>query len=350
MVPLLLLGVLAGCSADDSGSSAASDSGGAAAEAPQPAELGGDDTAADSDAAGRQVVTSGSVHLTSPKPREAADDVVALVERVEGRVDERYERASTPDQEASAELVVRVPSDDLTPTLDALEDIGTLASVDLAAEDVTARSTDLDARIRSLQVSVARMEALLGRATTSDDVIAAEAALAERQTTLETLQSQRARLAEQVALSTLRVSITEPSAETVARQDAPEGFLGGLAVGWSSLVSMLRGLVLVLGVLLPWLVVAAPVLLGVVRLRQSLRRRRPPLAPQPYPTGPWAGVPVHAGGLVHAGTPSPYGATPAAATGAHGAAPVADAGPPAPGAQPDTQPDPDPTPNPTQER
>lgn len=339
-VPLLLIGVLAGCSADDSGSSA-SDAGGTVEEAPRPAELSDEAGAGaeDSDAAGRQVVTSGSVHLTSAEPREAADAVVALVERVDGRVDERYERASTPGQEASAELVVRVPSDDLTPTLDELEAIGTVESVDLAAEDVTARSADLDARIRSLQISVARMEALLGRATTSDDVITAEAALSERQTTLETLESQRARLAEQVALSTLRVSITEPSAEAAAAEDAPEGFVGGLVVGWRSLVAMLGGLVLVLGVLLPWLVVAAPVVLGVVRLRQWLRRRRPPRAPQPYPAGPWAGAPVHAG------APSPYGAGPVA-----DARPVAPVAHPEPPPAPGAQPDPEPTPNPTQER
>ncbi|MFS0699892.1 DUF4349 domain-containing protein [Cellulomonas sp. 179-A 4D5 NHS] len=335
-VPLLLVGVLAGCSASDSGGSeAASDAGASLQDAPQAADAaegavggeagaeGSESAAAESDAIGRQVVTSGEVLLTSEEPRDAADEVVRLVEAADGRVDERYERAATSGQEAGAELLVRVPSDDLTPTLDALEEIGTVESIDLSAEDVTARSADLDARIRSLQISVARMEDLLGRATTSEDLITAEVALAERQTNLETLQGQRARLAEQVALSTLRVSITEPSDEPVVAEEepAPEGFLGGLAVGWESLVAMLGTLVLVLGVLLPWLVLGGLVAFGVVRLRRWVRAHRPARAPQPYPPGPWVGAP-------------PVGTPPA------GAPPVPTAGQPAPEAAP----------NPVQER
>lgn len=314
-VPLLLVGVLAGCSASDSGGSdAAADAGASLQEAPQAADaaegaVGGEAGAAaaaeDSDASGRQVVTSGEVLLTSEEPRDAADEVVRLVEAADGRVDERYERAATPEQEAGAELLVRVPSDDLTPTLDALEGIGTVVSVNLSAEDVTARSTDLDARIRSLQLSVARMEDLLSKATTSEDLITAEVALSERQTNLETLQSQRARLAEQVALSTLRVSIAEPSDEpVVVEEPAPEGFLGGLAVGWESLVTMLGVLVLVLGVLLPWLVLGGLVAFGVVRLQRWVRAHRPARTPQPYPPGPWVGAPA----APTAGQPAPEAA------------------------------------------
>ncbi len=354
-VPLLLVGVLAGCSASDSGGSeAASDAAAPMQEAPQAAdaaegavggEAGAERAAEDTDASGRQVVTSGEVQLTSEEPRDAADEVVRLVEAADGRVDERYERAATSGQEAGADLLVRVPSDDLTPTLDALEEIGTVESVNLSAEDVTARSTDLDARIRSLQISVARMEDLLSKATTSEDLITAEVALSERQTNLETLQSQRARLAEQVALSTLRVSITEPSdePEVVEEEPAPEGFLGGLAVGWESLVAMLGGLVLVLGVLLPWLVLGALVAFGVVRLLRWVRAHRPARAPQPYPPGPWVGTPA---APPQSGPPAYGGRAPHAA--AQGAAPVAQPEPSP--VEPDDQPAPEPAPNPTQER
>ncbi|MBB2923997.1 DUF4349 domain-containing protein [Cellulomonas cellasea] len=350
-VPLLLVGVLAGCSASDSGGSeAASDAAGPVQEAPQAADVtgggaGAERAAEDVGSSTRQVVTSGEVLLTSEEPRDAADEVVRLVEAADGRVDERYERAATSGQEAGAELLVRVPSDDLTPTLDALEEIGTVESVNLSAEDVTARSTDLDARIRSLQISVARMEDLLSRATTSEDLITAEVALSERQTNLETLQGQRARLAEQVALSTLRVSITEPSEEPEAAEPAPEGFLDGLAVGWESLVSMLRGLVVVLGVLLPWLVLGGLVAFGVVRVTRWVRSRRPAPVPQPYPSGPWVGAPA-------TGAPPAYGAR-APQPGPYGGPPVAppEASPEqSPGAPAAEQPAPDPTPNPPQER
>lgn len=292
----LLVLVLAGCGAAPGGGDtsvgeagamsmvgdgdAGADSGGAAA----PDEAAVSDTAggtADADAAGaatagRQVVTSGDVGLVSADPRAAADAVVDLVERAGGRVDARQETAARESEGVlgTASLTVRVPSDALTGVLDGLEDVGEVDTVDLRSEDVTATAQDLDARIRATRLSVARIEDLLSRATTQTDIISAENTLTERQATLEQLESQRARVAEQVALSTLRVQIwaATPPAEVAAEPRG--GFLGGLESGWAALVSVAGVVVLVIGALLPWAVVAA-LLLGVVLLvRRSLRRRR----------------------------------------------------------------------------
>ncbi|WP_282947008.1 DUF4349 domain-containing protein [Cellulomonas endometrii] len=228
---------------------------------------------------GRQVVTSGELGLVADDPRGAADLVVAVVEQAGGRVDARQETAARADEgtEATADLTVRVPSDALTGVLDALDQIGDVDHVDLTSDDVTAASQDLDARIRAMQLSVARMEDLLSRASTQADVISAESTLTERQSALEQLQSERARLAEKVALSTLRVSIWTAPQREAPPEPAPEprgGFLGGLESGWDALVTVLGGLVLVLGVLLPWLAAAGVLGAGYVAVVRSLRRRR----------------------------------------------------------------------------
>lgn len=287
--------LLAGCSPAPSGAdsmsasvdgSAASDGsvGAAAPEAVGGAEEQSGSAAADATgaaAAGRQVITSGDVSLVAEDPRAAAGAVVALVEQAGGRVDARQETAAREDQgvPGTADLTVRVPADALTDVLDALEDVGEVQSVDLRSEDVTATAQDLDARIRATRLSVARIEDLLARATTQTDIISAENTLTERQSALEQLESQRARVAEQVALSTLRVSVwaTPPPVET---ETAPRtGFLGGLESGWEALVAVAGVVVLVLGALLPWAVVGAVVLVVVLAVRRSLRRRRGPEAP-----------------------------------------------------------------------
>lgn len=280
---VLGIGLLAGCSAGDSG---ASDM--AVAEAEGSMALAGgeaqDEAAADTGttgdgatvaeaAAGRQVVTTGTVRLTVDDPREAADAVVRLVEEADGRIDARFERAETASTTASAELTVRVPSDDLTAMLDALEEVGDVDEVQLSSEDVTATSQDLDARIRALQLSVARMEDLLARATTSSDLVEAEQALSQRQAELESLQSQRARLAEQVALSTVTISLDTPGTVPAAAE-SPEGFWEGLVVGWQSLVVAVGGAMLVLGVLLPWIAAVGVVAVAAVALTRVVRRRR----------------------------------------------------------------------------
>ena len=297
VVTVVLVGLLAGCSASRSGdSTSAADSsagkGGSALSGAAP-QAGAGTEQVTSDAAGRQVVTTGTAQLTVDDPRKAASAVVALVEGEGGRVDARKEQTAAEGRDAFAQLTVRIPSDDLTSTLTKLEDIGRVDQVNLSAQDVTGTAEDLDARIRALKLSVARMEDLLSRATSNADLIAAENALTERQANLESLQSQRARLAEQVALSTLDITLTTPGN---APEPTTHGFLGGVAAGWDALVAMLSALVLVVGVLLPWLAFAGVIVLVVVASLRWVRRRRAPaaVATGPAPTAPTEAAPVEA--------------------------------------------------------
>lgn len=260
------------------------------------------------DAGGRQVITSGDVRMLADDPRAAADAVVRRVEDAGGRVDERRETAARADDgtEASADLTVRVPSAAMTGLLAALDEIGEVAQVDLGSDDVTAAALDLDARISAMELSVARMADLLARASTQEEILSAENTLTERQASLEALRSERARIAEQVSLSTLTVSIAtppepvapaEPEPEPAPEEPRPRGFLGGLASGWSALVGVLDGVVTVLGLLLPWLALGGAIAWVVLAVRRQLRRRQ---VTATTAGGPGAGGPG-AGGTGDAG-------------------------------------------------
>jgi hypothetical protein len=153
--------------------------------------------------------------------------------------------------------------------------------VSVSRSDVTSQTVDLDARISALQTSVGRLQALMDGAATTEALLSAEKALSERQEKLESLQSQRALLADQVELSTLSVHL-EPFG--VAPPGGPDGFLDGLATGWRALVSALSAAVIVLGVLLPWLAVAGLVAAAVLVPIRLARRRA--AAPEPVPAQP----------------------------------------------------------------
>jgi hypothetical protein len=201
------------------------------------------------------------------------------VESAGGRVDERTEQtASGGDEGAYADLVVRVPADALTGVLADLEELGEVASVSVTRSDVTGQTVDLDARISALQTSVTRLQTLLDEAPTTEALLAAEGALSGRQEQLESLQSQRALLADQVELSTLRVHLQQPG---VAPPGGPDGFVDALGTGWNALVSAAGTAVVVLGVLLPWLLVAAGIAAVVLLLLRRTRRRSALPAPVP---------------------------------------------------------------------
>ncbi|AEE45368.1 DUF4349 domain-containing protein [Cellulomonas fimi] len=275
-------GLLAGCSAGGESGADMSAADEAGAVAPDVAADGGAEAGVVGSAvesatqeADRQVVQTGSLRVTVDDPQAAADAVVALAERTGGRVDSRTEHAATDAEAGTASLTIRVPSDEVTATVDAVRELGRVDSIDLDAQDVTAAAQDLDARIRGLELSVARMEDLLARTTTTKDVVDAENALTERQTRLEELQAQRARLADAVALSTLTVELYGPGIVPAAADPGPRSFLDGLAVGWQSFVVALRAVVVVVGVLLPWLAFVGAVVAAWVAAVRWWRRRHP---------------------------------------------------------------------------
>lgn len=221
--------------------------------------------------ADREVITTGTVNVTVKEPRDTAQRLSAWVDSVGGRVDVRSENGSGDD--ASAFLQIRVPSTKVTATIARLKTYGTVNTLSLQNDDVTTQTKDLDARIRALEISVARLEKLLSEATSSTALVAAESALTQRQEQLESLQSQRTSIADQVSLSTLTIELSQKTrADTVS----PGGFRGGLVDGWNALVSTVNRIVEVVGVMLPWTAIAV-VLYGAYRL-VSRRRRGTPTA------------------------------------------------------------------------
>lgn len=284
VVTLAVLVALAGCSAGDDGSAVGgAEAGDMAVEAQAQADVvdtvGGGRSADQA----QQVIQTARVTMTAPDPVGAAHEVVTLVERLDGRVDARHERTGAgADDPGSASLTLRVPSAAMSGLPDDLREIGTVQEFQVESETVTAAAQDLDARITATELSVARMSDLLARATTSSDVIAAEAALTERQANLEQLRSERARLADRVALSTVEVEIWAP--EQAPEPEGPQTFLDGLRTGWDAFVATVRGALVVLGVLLPWLLTAGAVTAGVMAWRR--RRARPGARPDAGPTPP----------------------------------------------------------------
>ena len=278
------LTLLTGCTADsessDSGGSAAV---GSAAAAPGvPAAVPG---APGESAAERQVVQTATASLAVDDPAAGAQRVSELVAAAGGRVDQRTEQtASTEDDEgdrgAAADLVLRVPADALTGLLADLDDLGELEDVAVSRSDVTATAVDLDARISALQTSTARLQGLMDGAATTEALLAAEKALSERQAELESLQSQRSLLADQVELWTLSVHLRPVG---VAPVGGPDGFLEGLGTGWRALLTALGATFVVLGVLLPWMALAALLTAAVLVPLRLVRRRTGSVAPVPPP-------------------------------------------------------------------
>jgi hypothetical protein len=279
--------LLAGCG--DTGASDASMDMGVSAEAP----VAGDGMMAEGGAAvdsrgapavaapdaatvtTRQVIRTGYLSMR-------AEEVLATAARVRGLVAGAGGMITTEDTQSTGEssyatITAMVPADRLDDFVADVSELGTVDSVNVSAQDVTSQVVDLDARIDALSTSISRLTQLLAQAERMEDLLAIETQLSQRQSELDALTAQRKYLADQVAMSTITVSIAPLTAE--AAVEAP-GFLSGLRSGWSAFVSVVMVAVTALGFFLPFLVILAliAVPLTYVLVRQARRRHRTPAA------------------------------------------------------------------------
>jgi Domain of unknown function (DUF4349) len=274
--------LLAGCGGGATGSKASSNSGGggtsaselrapaASAIAPGKATSG---TAQDSSGRGGSGTnTSASVVPITRAVVYRGDitvrvkDVAAAVARAEGftaGVDGLVfaeQTSSEPGRTAAsnATMTLKVPPNQFRPVLDQLGGLGRQLSRSQTAEDVTAQAVDVQSRLRSQRASVARLQALLDKATTVGAIVQVEGELSQRESDLEALEAQQKRLNELVDLATINVSFVAPDVKIAppVKKDT-RGFLAGLGRGWNALVAALVVALTVAGALLPFLITLA---------------------------------------------------------------------------------------------
>mgnify|MGYP001609737085 FL=1 len=175
-----------------------------------------------------------------------------------------------PPSSGDGWVALRVPVADLDAVMAALRSEGTVLTTSISQNDVTATTTDLRAQVDSLTASVQRLTQLMSQATSVADLLTAETALTERQGQLQSAQQQLKDLESQVDMSSVQVTLVR---QAPAAAD-PAGFGDGLAAGWKGLIVSLNALVIALGFLLPWLVVAGVVVLIVWAIVRTRRARR----------------------------------------------------------------------------
>ncbi len=217
----------------------------------------------------RQVARTAQVSVKIADPAVAAQRLRVLAEGLGGFV--TSERVVTEQRDGyylrASTVVIQVPSERLDEALDALAQVGTVTDRVVNSADVTAQVVDVDARIKTLRESIARIEQLMTKAGSVAEIAQVEAELTSRQTRLESLLAQQKTLAARVAMAPITITLNPDV--TVAE---PNPLLQGLAAGWEALLVSLRALITFLGAVLPFAALALVVWLPV---RVWLRRRTP---------------------------------------------------------------------------
>ncbi len=154
---------------------------------------------ADSAMSGRMVIRNAGLSLAVDDIDAAGDAVVALAASSGGFVLSSSRTSYT----------IKVPSTGFEPVLEELTALGEVTRKSLSGEDVTSEYLDLEVRLKNAHAARDAYEALLKRATSVEEILKVEQALNATQERIELLEGRRKYLDENLALSTIRVSLRE---------------------------------------------------------------------------------------------------------------------------------------------
>jgi hypothetical protein len=219
------------------------------------------------------LIKTGAVSLESNEIGRVLTRIYSIVASAGGDVAKEDTTTDRKGAETRSLLEVRVPVDQFESTVTEIADLGILVSKARSSKDVTTEVADIDSRVKSAQRSIETLRSLFSRASRLGDIIRIESELSQRESDLESLESQQRALADKTTMSTITVTIDLPPTNQpkplTKHDDKAGGFVSGIKKGWDALkttvlaVGQGLGLVLPLGIVL--LVIGTIVFWGVRR-------------------------------------------------------------------------------------
>ncbi|MBQ6115986.1 MAG: DUF4349 domain-containing protein [Oscillospiraceae bacterium] len=229
--------------------------------------------------AAAKMIFTGQIELETLTFDQAVSDIGALVENVGGY----YEEQSVSGYASGyryANYVIRVPSEQFSRFCREVGDVCHTLRVNTSQENISESYYDTESRLNTAKTKLARLQELLSRAESLEDIITIESAIADTEQTIDRLSGTLRSYDNLVDYATVRVSLQEVY-RLSGTQDAPltlgqrigNAFTSGLAgVG-----DFFEGLLVFLAYAWFWLLLLAAivvVVIAVIRRRTARRRRK----------------------------------------------------------------------------
>jgi hypothetical protein len=229
--------------------------------------------------AGPAIISKGQISLQTRDIDRARFNLQKLLDGWNGTIANEQSTADQSGRTDQTRLELRIPSSRFDDAMNQLAGLGKLVDRSRSSEDVTTQVIDNNARVRSQQLSLERIQALLAQAQNLNQIIAIESQLSQRQADLDSLEQQQKYLADQTSLATIDLYLTVPG-KTPAVHHAHRSFWSGLKSGWHALGTSTTAVLSAVGTVLPFALVLA--LIGFPGW-VAWRRRSPKTVPRSGP-------------------------------------------------------------------
>lgn len=261
--------------------------------------------------ANRKIVLNAEVEMESSDFDAVCQALRQTVQQMNGYM--QSSRQKLPANEGGAqwaEYEFRIPADRYEAFLQSLENAGNVLNISENSEDITADYVDVEARIEALTTQQQRLMEMMAQAGDLDTLLAVQNQLAEVQYQLESYEGQKRVYDNQVAYSTVRVTVQEVLRLTTPVETFSQRVEAAFYESWYNFGITIQNIAVMLVYMIPLLLLLGIVALIVWACICAVRRHRAK-HPHPRPSSPvpayrpqgMEASPAGASGVYPQGTP-----------------------------------------------
>ncbi len=214
----------------------------------------------------QKIIQRASLSIEVLDFQASSNALVLIVERSGGFISDSYSYV-TDNGYKRGEFTIRVPTDEFLSVISEIEQIGNVKSKHTSGQDVTEEYIDLKARVNNLERQEQRLLEILDMANNTTEVLEVEREIWRVRGEIEQLTGRLNYLENRIELATISVSLYEQEPITHSW-----GIRDAFRAAFEAFVSVIRGLIILVGYAVPILILVGLGWLIKSKLMPKLRK------------------------------------------------------------------------------
>ncbi len=229
----------------------------------------------------RKIIYTGSITARTKKFDEDYNMIMDSVTKAGGYIENAYVYGTEPeewqDEGRYAEITLRVPSEKFDEFIDMLKGVGETTNSSVSGRDISLQYFDVETRLETLRIREERLQELLEKAASLEDIIELERELSNVSYEIQSYEIEKRNYDSLIDFSQITVSLQEVAdqAEIVAPQESVgESMKNGFFNVLNGVAVFGRWLLVAIVAISPVLAILAVILVIVLLSVRAAKRKR----------------------------------------------------------------------------
>lgn len=223
----------------------------------------------------RKLIRTASLTIRTAQYDADLDALTQLVKNVGGYIESTYQSGDRENGSTrGSSMTLRIPSEKLDEFLNGLDGVGRVVDRSESSTDMTVQYADNEARLATLRAKMERLNELLEKAETVEELISIESAIADTQYAIDSYETRQRTIDRQVDMSEVDVYLREDSpVEIASEMSLGERISRAFQTSVEGFGRFMRNMLVFLVMALPALGLIAVVTAAVLLIRRAKKKR-----------------------------------------------------------------------------